>query len=110
MATSASKVKITRLKDVVGALNEKYPEIQYPISQYDAAIQNIYINKYAKLCYLGGGNVKAINTHDLPIDNWELYDKENLLNSNISKFMSSAKAKKGKKLNRFIEIVLKKPK
>ena len=106
----SARLQISKLKDVIGVLNEKFPEVSRPVSRYDEKIQTIYIKKYARSIYLGGGNVKAIKTHDLPIDNWELYDKENLLNSNISKFMSKAKAKKGKTLNRFIEIVLKKPK
>jgi len=95
--------------DLAGRIHQSFAELNSPVSQYSERMQKIYMKRYAKPIYLGGGRVKEINTHDLPIDNWALFGKEHLLNDNMSKFWSLAKPKEGRTLKRFIEIVLNKP-
>jgi len=105
------------LTDVLIEVKDSFPEIDNKVSECNERMKRIYIKKYARPIFLGGGHA-TITTHELPIDNWASFNKENLLNGNMSKFMSLTKdnminnLKSGvikKSIKRFIEIVLKKP-
>ena len=81
----------------------------YQVTKCDEKMKQIYIKKYAKPIFIIGN--ATVTTHELPIDNWASFNKDNLLNSNMSKFMSLAKKnpKKGNRNLRFIQLDLKKP-
>ena len=68
------------------------------------------MTKYARPISLEGSGKATVTTHELPIDNWASFKKENLLDGNMSKFMSLTKnnPKQGS-IPRFIEITLTQP-
>ena len=80
---------IATLKEILIELQDSYPEYNNSVNKCNEKMRWIYMKKYAKPLFIVGN--ATVTTHELPIDNWASFNKENLLDSNMSKFMSLAK-------------------
>lgn len=77
--------------------------------KYDDTFPNemkrVFIKKYVSQIDLEDvQNTVQIQTHNLPIDKWEFFSKEELLNSYKTKFVSNKQTE-----NRFIVLTFQKP-